>query len=192
MQLVRQRMPATILILGLSNKETIEFQSKIRVKIFPFRVVSLLETNNHLQNIKIAGDCFRITSSDNWRDAVFVFVRAVPIVIVYTHNDIDHPADDTFVREEVMYILENNYKYKTIFVTPSENSSYLKKMFEDAEYNSKDALFIESQEKCYDLIKYMLNSRGVVPNVNRPVNKINAEYIAFNYETKRVEDRTDI
>jgi hypothetical protein len=118
-QWARQRVPASILVLGASTAEQLAVQAAIRDAVLPFRPVSLLQTGELEIDVKIAGDCFRIDDEDDWQKAVFAFCRTLPVLTL------DLRRVTRFVELEMEHVLTSRYLHKTLFIAAPEDEHRL-------------------------------------------------------------------
>ncbi|MFH0953137.1 MAG: hypothetical protein V1873_02280 [Verrucomicrobiota bacterium] len=105
--LLDQIRPAAVLVLGASTTPRLKLQHALMCKLFPFRVVSLIEQRTAADNRLAAGQCFR-TITESWEASVTAFARVVALIILDLR---DHTG---FVADEAKIIAVENLGYKTI------------------------------------------------------------------------------
>jgi hypothetical protein len=115
----QELIPGSILVLGASRREQIDLQVAIRQAVFPFRPVSLLQTEELMTDVKIHGDCFRVDRGLHWLDAIQRFCEAFPIIVL------DVRQMTGFVKDEIDHIVAAQYLYKTIVIGPGEAQTLL-------------------------------------------------------------------
>jgi hypothetical protein len=178
-QLARQYIPVSIILLGFSTRETITFQAEISRIIAPFRIVSLLETGDFSIDGRIAGESLRVKESEPWIAAVFAFVSTVPIVVVYISADHDSTHNIASVREEVTLILQSGNTFRTIFVEENPDYAFFREIVNLDKGLPENILFMQSREEACNLISYIFNIRGAIPNEELTVWKLYAEYTSL-------------
>ena len=118
-----QAIPPSVLFLGTSRKETIDFREYLERSLHPYRVVVLLdasvaETESYtaFQHNILAWDNIRTRLDEDWRKVVNPLMEMVPIIVIDTR--IASPA----VVEETERAL-TLFVQKTVFVTNQYNRS---------------------------------------------------------------------
>ncbi len=117
---VRLGQPPVILFLSSSENKMILYNHyDLRMFVSPLRVVSLLQyseydlqahdINKLYSSIRL--DCFRTTFDEDWKSVIYGLIECVKVIIV----DSLQVTENTV--EETRYIIENNFIYKTIFLT---------------------------------------------------------------------------
>ncbi len=116
LQIARQSLPGTILVLG-SGERSIDLHSDMigNGGAFPMRTISLLWTKNVRINLRIAGECFRLECAENWEEIAFGFADRAAVVVMDCRQPTAH------VLKECKYVLEN-LAYKTVFVLPDDDA----------------------------------------------------------------------
>ncbi|MFO7589136.1 MAG: hypothetical protein R6X22_13905 [Gemmatimonadota bacterium] len=149
-QWTRERVPASILVLGSSGEEQISLQAAIRDAVLPFRPVSLLQTGILATDMKIPGDCFRIDRGVDWRDAVSSFARSVALIVLDTRRI------TPFVQEEILHLTEAGYAFKTVVVGAAGEPSL------------RSATTVPDTSTALALLRFLLLERETLPSPERP------------------------
>lgn len=164
LQFGRQIQPGTILILG-SGEQSINLHEKIigNGGAFPIRSVSLLETGDIAVDMRIAGDCFRISEDGNWRSIVFGFAQCAAVVVM------DCRTLTKLVQEECGHVL-TEHPHKTIFVVDSiEDEASDPVCLTKADAGPAKTLTIDDVEACPRFLSFLLNFLEACPSSDNPI-----------------------
>ena len=112
----KQAMPGTVLLLGASTSERLRLQETLAAGLFPFRVVSLIETSSSADRFVASGDCFRVTSG-HWKAAITAFMNSVIVIIMDDRDKTQH------VEFEQAAIVSTNNIHKTIRIDPTRDAT---------------------------------------------------------------------
>lgn len=82
--------PPSALVLGQSNKATGRLLGSISSRLFPLRIVALLDwrrTGRHRGTFSHLTDCLRTDSDHDWRAVVDIVADMVPMIVLDTRSD---------------------------------------------------------------------------------------------------------
>lgn len=167
----QQSIPGSIVVLGSSNEQQIALQASIRDAVWPFRPVSLLQTDRLAVDMKIHGDCFRIGNEVDWREAVSALCRSAPLIVLDIRNVT--PA----VRHEIEHVFKSGYAYKTLFIGPDDAS-----VLDDGRLQAESPGSLLSVLRLSDsasgvaLLRYILHIRKSVPTPDAPLSSLSLEW----------------
>jgi hypothetical protein len=172
-QWARERVPASLLVLGGSGEEQIALQAAIRDAVLPFRPVSLLQTGVLRVDVRIPGDCFRIDRGIDWREAVSGLSRSVAIIVLDTRNL------TPFVREEIAHLAEAGHAHKTLLIGSEGAAGLLDRGTpRSGGAPTTSACRVADSELALGLIRNLLLEREVLPTKERPIALLAQEWAA--------------
>ena len=154
-QFFGQARPAAILVLGACESPAIRLHRQIAGTMFPHRAVSLLETGNEDEDIRlIPGDCFRITIGP-WEDAVWRFARSVFVIVV------DMRKMTPAVCKELAFIVQEQLQFKTILINPDEAPLSATEL--------EQCCICTTEAECLQKLESVFTSNDTLPSDHAPI-----------------------
>ncbi len=112
-------MPAVMLFLGRSSPETNDFLMELRLRVFPFRMTSLLDAHSSREQLSFRQklgdfDNVRVGRADGWFEVVTRLATITPILILDCRQDSDSVA------AEIELLSQPVFAIKTLVITDSD------------------------------------------------------------------------
>ena len=92
-------IPAVVLFLGRSSHETNDFLNRLRLRLFPLRMTSLLDARGSVERLSFRGrlgdyDNVRVNKTDDWLEVVTRLATITPVLILDCRQDSDAVVDE--------------------------------------------------------------------------------------------------
>lgn len=165
LRLSTQMIPGCILVLGRSERDTLLLQATINRTLAPFRAISLLQMSESDDETVLRAHSFRLGPNSDWVGAVQTLATFLPLLILDLRDSSD------YVDEEVRIILQENYLYKTVFLTSNADSTPLRSRAKALALTVPDdhLVCVSSTEQCIALLRNILFVRRAVPTLENPI-----------------------
>ena len=163
-----QMVPATILVLGQSETDTLELQARLNHDLGPFRAISLLQTRRGEDPVLLKGNCFRVGPGDDWVEAVEALCKLLPLVVL------DVRGSSQNVDEEIEIVRREQYFFKTIFVTRAGGRDHIVRRTGEVGDAGPAApvVCVTDNASCSRLVFRLLKQARLAPTRQRPLGEL--------------------
>lgn len=164
-----QMVPATILVMGRSETDTLKLQARLNRDLGPFRAISLLQTRRGEDPVLLKGNCFRVGPGDDWVEAIEVLCNLLPLVVFDVRGENTEP-----VKEEIEIILREHLLFKTIWVMRAGGQDKIVRRAGETGDDGAAArvVFVTDNARCSRLVFRLLKQAKLAPTRQRPLGEL--------------------
>ena len=153
----RQRLPASMLVLGESNPQTQRLVAELNRKP-PWRAVSFIEPDtNPLVVPQIQDDCFRVGPGEFWKQRVEYLCSVLPLLVL----DLRSPCLTESVRWECQLVLDKFRDKAIIIGDPQSKDRVLEGLaMTESTDCSNGPMVVETARECLAIVRSRLIGKG--------------------------------